>query len=122
VRAYVAAPLCEGARRELDRARGRAGEVKVRAVCLPPTRVGGRLDLAALGANARRATEDSAAVAYLGEPDPVATRFSLPILDEAGITLLQSSSGSGAMSQLLTAIGNSDTSSSLREALHESQR
>ena len=46
------------------------------------------------GANARRATEDASAIAYIGELDSGATRTSLPITNEAG--LLQVSAGSGA--------------------------
>ena len=49
---------------------GRAGELRVRLVCLADAEAGGRLDLATVGANARRATEDSSAVGYIEAPGP----------------------------------------------------
>ena len=42
-------------------------------------------DAARSGANARVATQDSTAIAYLGELDSGATRISLPITNQAGI-------------------------------------
>ena len=72
---YVGAPLC--AEREAGAGeRGRAGwqlRVRVRLPSRAPSG-GKRLDLATVGANARRATEDSTTVAYLRTQDP-ATRF-----------------------------------------------
>ena len=41
-------------------------------------------DAALAGANARTATEDSTAIAYVGELDSGTTRTSLPITNEAG--------------------------------------
>ncbi|HSK49204.1 MAG TPA: hypothetical protein VK889_01780, partial [Solirubrobacterales bacterium] len=87
VSVYVAAPLCAGAERGLEDAGEEAGDVRVRAVCLEPTESKGRLDLAIIGANARQATEDSTSVGYL-EPPGRPVRFSLPILEEAGIAQL----------------------------------
>ncbi len=121
VAVYVAAPLCLEAREELDRSGGRAGDVRVRARCVAPARVGDRLDLAILGANARRATEDSAAVAFIGAREPAATRFALPILDEAGIVLVTGASGEREMTSVLRAIGDAG-SSGLREELRETLR
>ncbi len=121
VSAYVASPLCVGARRGLARAGGRAGDVRVRAVCLPNARGGDRLSLARIGANARRATEDSAAVAYLEPPDPAANRFSDPILESAGIARIASASGAAAMARLLRAIREAGGSGSLREAVRSQQ-
>jgi hypothetical protein len=89
--------LCEGARQELDRSGGRAGDFRVRAICLdnPGT-------LAATGANARRATEDSTTVGYIGEPST--------IVDAAGIAQVSTSSGAIAMARLLRAIRQADDS------------
>ena len=117
VSVYVAPPLCGEAKRELARENGGAGEVRVRAICLPGVESGGRLDLAATGANARRATEDSASVAFLEAPGP-ANQFSRPILDEAGIAWVNASSGAVAMKRLLGAIEAADTSS-LRDAVRD---
>jgi hypothetical protein len=119
VTAYVSAPLCAGAKQELAREGGKAGDVRVRAVCLSSARRGRRLILATVGANARRATEDSTAVAYL-EALGRANRFSDPILESAGIAWIHTSSGKTAMAQLLDAVREADTGSlrqSVREAL-----
>ena len=79
VTAYVAAPLCAEAKQELERRGAKAGELRVRVFCLevtaPQEGPAGRrgIDLATVGANARRATEDSTAVGYLeaaGAPRP----------------------------------------------------
>jgi hypothetical protein len=119
VSVYVAAPLCAGAKRALAGEGGRAGSVRVRAVCLPDERAGTGLDLAAVGANARRASEDSTTVAYLEPADPAANKFTEPILKSAGIGWTTASSGEAAMAQALHAISGADTSS-LRDAVRES--
>ena len=109
-----------GAKRELGDAGGRAGDVRVRVVCVAPSGRGGALDLATVGANARRATEDSTSVAYL-EPPGRATRFTTPILESANIAELEANSGEAGMAQLLTAIESADPNSlreSIRESLH----
>ena len=118
VTAYVVEPLCAEAERELERQRGGAGELRVRAVCLPSPRSSQRLDLSAIGANARSATEDSTAVAYLEARDHPANRFSEPILETAEIAGIYESSGKAAMRNLLRAIESSD-SGSLRESVGE---
>ncbi len=56
------------------------------------------------GANARRATEDTSTIAYIGELDSGATRTSLPITNEAG--LLQVSAGAGAEDLTRAAVGS----------------
>jgi hypothetical protein len=117
VSVYVVAPLCKGVERELRQEGGEAGEVEVRAVCLSPTDAGGRADLATAGANARRATEDSASVAFIEAPGPAA-KFSRSIVEAAEIAWLKTDSGAIAMRRVLTALGASD-SSSPREAVRD---
>lgn len=118
VTAYVEAPLCAEAQRELRRRAGRAGDVKLQAVCLPSPHGARKLSLATVGANARRATEDSTAVAYLEAPDPRVSRFTHRILETAEIPWISASSGTTAMSHLLELI-ESAGSGSLREQLRE---
>jgi len=119
VRVYVASALCAEAERGLTRDGGRAaGDVRVRVVCLPSVESSRGLDLAQIGANVRRATEDSTTVGYIGEPTRAATRFSEPILESAGIAQLPESSGAAAMSQLLKALNQAGgNSGSLRQAV-----
>jgi hypothetical protein len=118
VSVYVSAPLCVGAKQALKPGAGRAGDIRVRAVCVDDGGGNGS-PLAAIGDAARRASEDSASVAYIGTPDPVAVRFSEPILDEAGIARIESGSGAGAMKGLLRAIRVSGDAASVREAVYE---
>ncbi len=118
VTAYVAAPLCAEAARELSSGGGNAGDVQVRAICLPPVDRGGRLDLATVAANARRATEDSAAIAYVEQSGPPG-RFSKPIVDSASIAWISGISGAKAIQRVLDATEESDPSS-LRASVHES--
>ena len=122
VTAYVEAPLCAAAKQELAQHDGRAGDLRVQAVCLPSPRKAKKLSLATLGANARRATEDSTSVAYLEALDPEASRFVHPILETAEVPWISAKSGSAAMSRLLNLIADADSGSlreSLREELHE---
>jgi hypothetical protein len=77
------------------------------------------LKLATIGANARRATEDSTAVGYIGEPTKAASRFSEPILEAAGIAQLPEVSGAIAMRKLLKAVEEAGGSGSLRESVHD---
>lgn len=93
------------------------------AVCLPDARIRTKLNLATLGANVRRATEDSTAVAYLESSDPAAARFTHPILETAEIPWISDNSGDAAMARLLELIEASDSGSlrqSLRDELNES--
>jgi hypothetical protein len=117
VAAYVEAPLCAGAKQALAQQNGKAGEVRVRAVCLAPDATGGRVDLATIGANARRATQDSASVAYIEAP--ARPSFSRPIVESASIAVIRADSGAVAMDRLLKAIAESGTSGSLRESVRE---
>jgi len=118
VTVYVEASLCVAAKQELARHGGRAGDLRVQAVCLASPHEAKKLSLATLGANARRATEDSTSVAYLEAPDPRASRFTHPILETAQVPWISASSGSAAMSRLLILIPEADASS-LRESLRE---
>jgi hypothetical protein len=90
--------------------------VRVKAVCQPRVESLGRLKLATVGANARRATEDSTAVAFL-EPPGKANSASQPILETAEIPSIHDSSGARAMAQLLRAIDNAGSSGSLRASV-----
>ncbi|MGA8745596.1 MAG: hypothetical protein WB507_07005 [Solirubrobacterales bacterium] len=121
VSVYVISPLCAAARRQLARRGGRVGKVGVRAICLPNPNAAGRLSLATIGADARRATEDSSTIGYLEPPDPAAARFSRPILESAAIASIRSSSGNRAMERLLGAIRESPSASraSVRAALEK---
>jgi branched-chain amino acid transport system substrate-binding protein len=101
---YLSAPLrgpsaadghdvADGARMALDDAGGEAADTPVRLVVLGDAAAGGAT-AAMAGANARTATEDSTAIAYVGELDSGTTRTALPITNEAG--LLQVSAGASA--------------------------
>jgi hypothetical protein len=118
VTAYVEASLCVAAEQELQAQGGRAGGLRVRAACLPSASDRGKLNLATLGANARRATEDSTSVAYLEAPNPRAARFTHRILETAEIPWISDSSGATAMRRLLKLI-DSAGSGSLREQLRD---
>ncbi|MGN6586872.1 MAG: hypothetical protein ACTHKT_05295 [Solirubrobacterales bacterium] len=118
VSVYAAAPLCAEAQRELAQAGGRSDDLKVRAVCLAPVETKGRADLAAAGANARRATEDSTAVAFLEAPGPAA-KFSQSIVENADVAWIETKSGSTVMRRVLRALEERG-SSSPRDAVRES--
>ncbi len=120
VTVYVSAPLrgpeAEAGRRVCDEAReqaaqGRGGEeLRLRVVCLDASGPDGGWTLAQVGANARRATEDSTAIAYVGEPDPEARRQSRLIVDAAGIAELGGMSGREAVAAVQAAIAEGDES------------
>ncbi|HYX78569.1 MAG TPA: ABC transporter substrate-binding protein [Solirubrobacterales bacterium] len=120
VTVYVSMPLSgaeaangrdvtDGARLALAEARRRVGDLAVHAVYLDDTGAGGgrpRWSPAAAAANARRATEDSTAIAYLGDFDSGATRFSLPVTNEA--RMLQVSPASSAVDLVQPFLGAGD--------------
>jgi hypothetical protein len=119
VRIYVSAPLhgtegaegrqlCAGARSEASRSGGKVGDLKLAVVCLDAAGKGGRWTLAQVGANARRATEYSTAVAYIGEPDPRARKQSRPIVAAAEIAELGGVSGEEAVAAVVEAIRGGD--------------
>jgi hypothetical protein len=108
---YMAAPLCGQARG------GRADDLKVRLVCLAPVEKERRADLAAVGAAARRATEDSTAVAYVEAPGSAA-EFSRSIVEAAGVAWIETESGSKAMQRIFSAL-EGDSSSPRQAVLDE---
>lgn len=112
VRVYVTAPLCGGAEAELAQFGGEAGDLRVRAVCLPSGESSQKLDLAQIGANARRATEDSSSIAYIGERSRAASRFSAPILEAADIPQVAGRDGATAMAEVLRALSQGSADSS----------
>jgi hypothetical protein len=118
VNVYAGAALCRDARGAVAEDGAVAGDVRVRVLCTDPVWSGGRLDLAAAGANARRAVEDSSSVAYLEAPGP-AIRVTRPILDEAGLALIATSSGAEGMTKVLDLLANRGSDESPRESVWE---
>lgn len=128
VTVYVSAPLrgeeASAGRRLCDEAREQASQgkgdedLKLRVLCLDAAGAGGRWTLAQVGANARRATEDSTAIAYVGEPDPQARRQSSPIVAAAGIAQIGGVRGREAIAQVQAALRESD-SGDPRDALFD---
>jgi hypothetical protein len=116
VTVYAVPPQCVGARRDLENFHGKAGRLRVRLVCLKAAERAGRLDLATVGANARRAIEDSGSVAYLEAPGR-GTRFSQPILEEARIALISTHSGATSMGRVLDDLAHWDPGESPRESV-----
>src|SRR5215203_496162 len=120
VTVYVSAPLrgaeAEAGQRLCDEARERAGqgrggeELRLRVVCLDASEGERAWTLAQVGANARRAIEDSTAVAYVGEPDSEARRQSRPIVAAAGIAQLGGMTGREAVEKVRAAIAEGDES------------
>lgn len=123
VTVYVAQPLCQGAQAALGDHGDTAGNFRVLIRCLAPDeRAGGGVDLAANGANSRRATEDTRAVATLEAPGP-GNEFAGSILESAGIPLVTSPSGGKAMARVLKAVedaGSSNVRESVQAALEPS--
>ncbi len=122
VNAYVEAPLCDGEQgRVVEIDPGDGDPYEVRFVCLPDPRgpglsqgVGGkprRIDLALVGRNARRATRDSASIAFLEARDPAVNRFTEPILEAAGIGWMRADSRAAATAELTAILREADPSS-----------
>lgn len=112
---YVSAPLSgprapdgrdvvDGAKLALADVHGEAGGTAVAMKPLDDATAAG-WDAAKTGADARLASQDSTAIAYVGELDSGASRTSIPITNEAGI--LQVSPGSGAEDLTRDALGGS---------------
>src|SRR4051795_2488025 len=113
VTVYVSLPLTgphgidgrdasDGARLALEQAGGKAGSIQVQAVYIDDAK-GKVWDPVAVGANARRAVQDSSAAAYIGELDSEPTRASVPITNDAG--LIQVSPGAGGVDLTQPAAG-----------------
>lgn len=130
VTVYVSAPmsgpemkagrqLCHGARAEAQRA-GEVEGLQLAVVCLDATEGEGRWTLAQVGANARSATEDSTAVAYVGEPDPGARKQSRPIVDAAEIAEIGGVGGDKAVEAVVAAIREGDAAEP-RQAVFEAE-
>ncbi len=110
VTVYVSSPdrvLCDEAREQASQGKG-GEEPKLRIVCLDAAGPDGEWTLAKVGANARRATEDSTAVAYVGEPERKARRQSQPIVEAAGIAAFGSASGREAVAEVRAALREAD--------------
>jgi len=127
VTVYVSAPLggpemkagrqlCDGAREEARRV-GTVEGLELAVVCLDATEGEGRWTLAKVGANARRATEDSTTVAYIGEPDERARKQSRPIVDAAEIAELGGIGGDEAVKAVVAAIRAGDASEPRQDVL-----
>ncbi|HKH22400.1 MAG TPA: ABC transporter substrate-binding protein [Solirubrobacterales bacterium] len=117
VTVYVSLPLtgpqgpvgtdaADGARLAFEEAGGKAGAIEVRARYLDDAK-SRPWDPVAVGANARRAVQDSSAAAYIGELDSEPTRASVPITNDAG--LVQVSPGAGAVDLTGSAAGYPDS-------------
>jgi hypothetical protein len=85
------------------------GEHWLRVICLDASGPDGRWTLAKVGSNARRATEDSAAVAYIGEPDREARRQSRPIVEAAEMTEFGQTGGREAIEEVFAALREDDS-------------
>jgi branched-chain amino acid transport system substrate-binding protein len=95
----------DGARLALEDAGGKAGDVEIDLVFLDDTQ-GGRWRPGVVGENARAASSDSTAIAYIGELESGATRTSLPITNEA--RMLQVSPASTAVDLVSPFPGSDD--------------
>jgi hypothetical protein len=116
VTVYAEARACAEAKRALAGAGTEVGSVRVSLICTPDAMDSGRLDLATVGAGARRAVEDSRTVAYIEEPGR-ANRFSRPILEEPQIALVTDSTGSRSMARILDALRSRNGDETPREAV-----
>ena len=105
LRVYVSSPLrgesgeegraiVNGAKLALEDAGGEAGGRRRRAVYMDDSGGEGGWDPVVVADNARRAAQDSTAIAYIGDLESGATRISLPITNQA--QMLQVSAASTA--------------------------
>jgi branched-chain amino acid transport system substrate-binding protein len=117
VTVYVSLPLtgprsadgrdaADGARLAFEQVANKAGSIEVHSLFLDDAK-GKNWDPVAVGANARRAAQDSSAAAYIGELDSAPTRASVPITNDAGIA--QVSPGAGAVDLTSPAAGYPDS-------------
>lgn len=116
---YVSGPLrgpeaARGQRRcdeawETVRVEYEEGDHWLRVFCLDASGPDGRWTLAKVGSNARRATEDSTAVAYIGEPDRAARRQSRPIVESAEMAEFGVTGGRQAIEEVFAALREDDS-------------
>jgi hypothetical protein len=107
---YVSAPgqrLCDEAREQA--AQGGGSDFELRVVCLDASGPEGNWTLAKVGSNARRATEDSASIAYIGEPTRAARKQSQPIIEAAEIAAMGSRNGNEAIKAITAALEEDDS-------------
>ena len=117
---YAGSAVCAGAKRQLARSGEEADSVRVKVVCTPPVETAGKLDLAATGANARLAVEDTRTVGYIEAPGR-STRFLRPILSEPEIALIVDSSGANGMTRIVDPIRSRSSGESPRESVWEAR-
>lgn len=132
VNVYVEAPLCEEGSSDVPVPLPEDAVFGARVVCLDdPGNPGGdrlgqgvggprRIDLATVGANARRATQDASTIAYLQRDDHAVSRFTRPILDAAGVGWIAADDLGSALRQLTRALAEADSNelrADVREAL-----
>lgn len=119
VTAYVEEPLCGGKGEEASVSPpGADGGFEVRFECLADPRGRQGIELATVGANARRASEDSSTVAFLELEQPRVNRFTHPILEAAGIGWIAAASRPQAEKRLFAVLAGAD-SDSLRRDVRE---
>ena len=142
-RAAEGGEIAAAAKRTLAEAGGRAGEHEVKLVVLDDTGGGSRWSPVATGANARTASENADAIAYIGDLEPGASATSLPISDRAEIPQVllgaappdvdvdnlvqlprsrQTEPGASAMSLVLAAISRAGSKAGDREAVLDELR
>jgi hypothetical protein len=108
---YVSAPgqrLCDEAREQAAQGGG-ASDFELRVICLDAAGPEGAWTLAKVGSNARRATEDSASIAYIGEPSRAARKQSQPIIEAAEIAAMGSRNGKEAIQAITAALEDDDS-------------
>jgi outer membrane protein assembly factor BamB len=122
VNVYVSVPLtgpqaaagrasCKGAGKAVADSGGRAGDLHIHVRCLDDSNGTAPWTLAAVGANARQAIQDTSTIAYVGELDPAASRFSRTVVESAEIAQLPATDGAAAMRTILHALPDSGTES-----------
>ena len=81
--------LQQGIALAFDQAGNKAGDTKIKYTSLDDsTAQAGNWDPAQVAANARKAAQDKAAVAYIGEFNSGASAISIPILNQAGLGMI----------------------------------
>lgn len=100
--------VVRGERMALAEAGGRAGDYRVRLVSLDAaTPEADRWDPAQISENARRASDDESAVAYVGEFHTGSSAISVPLLNEAGILQVSPIDSAMALTQRTLSVPDS---------------